>query len=297
MNNANFTNTGQLSFTQDVLDFLQSAYSGAIAGICAAIGSNVIISGCTVNNGTRAAGIILLNGEILPFAGGNDLANFDVQDVVGQRAYYDGSNKDFSHTRTAVMTAAATATSVPVSQFVTIKNLSAFANFPVPTDDGTKAGSDTFPTSKALLAALASLPAVAGVPAGAITLWSGAVSAIPAGWALCNGANGTPDLRDRFVVGAGNNYAVGAVGGEATHTLSAAEMPLHDHVMHGKGVITGRTGSHYLSLATNNYAGGGSDMLGQSASPDSNLRTGDAGSGQAHNNLPPYYALAYIMKL
>jgi microcystin-dependent protein len=299
MNNANFTNTGQLSFTQDVLDFLQSAYSSAIAGICAAIGSNVILAGCTVNNGTRSAGIILLNGEVLPFGGGNDLANFDVQDVVGQRAYYDGSNKDFSHTRTAVMTTAATATSVPAAQFVRIKNLAAFANLPTVWSDDPNAtpAAGTLATLQALKAAIAAISIPGGIPSGVITMWSGAVANIPAGWALCNGQNGTPNLTDKFIVGAGNTYAVSATGGEAAHTLSAAEMPLHDHVMHGKGVITGRTGSHYMSLATNNYSGGGSDMLGQSASPDTNLRTGDTGSGAAHNNLPPYYALAYIMKL
>ena len=57
-----------------------------------------------------------------------------------------------------------------------------------------------------------------GMPSGAIIMWSGAVSAVPAGWALCDGTNGTPDLRDRMVVAAGGAYAVGANGGAATHT-------------------------------------------------------------------------------
>lgn len=59
----------------------------------------------------------------------------------------------------------------------------------------------------------------AAVPQGTILLWSGAVSAIPAGWHLCDGSDGTPDLRGRFVVGAGGDYAVGAKGGTATETL------------------------------------------------------------------------------
>ena len=61
----------------------------------------------------------------------------------------------------------------------------------------------------------------AAVPAGTIALWSGAASAIPTGWALCDGQNGTPDLRGRFVVGAGGDYAVGDTGGAATEELSA----------------------------------------------------------------------------
>jgi len=51
------------------------------------------------------------------------------------------------------------------------------------------------------------------IPAGTIAIWSGSVASIPSGWYLCNGANGTPNLRDRFVVGAGSSYAVGATGG------------------------------------------------------------------------------------
>ena len=53
------------------------------------------------------------------------------------------------------------------------------------------------------------------IPAGLICLWSGAADALPAGWALCNGSNGTPDLRGRFLVGAGGSYAVGDTGGDA----------------------------------------------------------------------------------
>jgi len=58
-----------------------------------------------------------------------------------------------------------------------------------------------------------------GVPSGAIMLWSGSIASIPSGWLLCNGSSGTPDLRSRFVVGAGTTYAVAATGGSADATL------------------------------------------------------------------------------
>jgi hypothetical protein len=51
------------------------------------------------------------------------------------------------------------------------------------------------------------------VPAGAIIMWSGSIGSIPSGYVICNGSNGTPDLRDSFIVGAGNNYGVGSTGG------------------------------------------------------------------------------------
>ena len=62
--------------------------------------------------------------------------------------------------------------------------------------------------------------ATSSIPAGIITMWSGAINAIPDGWALCNGENGTPDLRDRFIVGAGNDYVVGGTGGSSEVTLT-----------------------------------------------------------------------------
>jgi hypothetical protein len=122
-----------------------------------------------------------------------------------------------------------------------------------------------------------------GVPTGVILLWSGAEGAIPAGWVLCNGANGTPDLRDRFVVGAGTTYAVGNTGGSATHTLTTAEMPTHSH--------------NYSKYATSVavQSGTGESSLWKQVSSDVYATT-ETGSDNAHENRPPYYALCYIMK-
>lgn len=127
-----------------------------------------------------------------------------------------------------------------------------------------------------------SVPIMRCVPPGTICMWSGSIVSIPAGWALCNGSNGTPDLRDKFVVGAGSGYAVGATGGEATHVLTIDEMPSHSHNI--------RAGNE---LGQDPWAGV-KWVFGQK---DVYQSTESAGGGQAHNNLPPYYALAYIMKL
>jgi microcystin-dependent protein len=116
-------------------------------------------------------------------------------------------------------------------------------------------------------------------PTGIIVLWSGAVAAVPSGWYLCNGANGTPDLRDRFVVGAGSSYAVAANGGEATHILTTPEMPAHTHVITDTLVKDGLTA-----------------WRGTNAAIGITQATGSTGGGGAHENRPPYYALAYIMK-
>lgn len=112
---------------------------------------------------------------------------------------------------------------------------------------------------------------------GFIILWSGSIASIPSGWLLCNGASSTPDLRDRFVVGAGTTYAVGATGGEATHVLTVAELAAHHHTV------------SYSSYAPTT---GVQAVIGGA----STVNTGDTGSNTAHENRPPYYALAYVMK-
>lgn len=77
------------------------------------------------------------------------------------------------------------------------------------------------------------------LPINTIVMYSGAVSSISTafgtGWALCNGQNGTPNLMDKFVVGAGSAYAVGAIGGSATTTLSIANLPAHNHTITDNG--------------------------------------------------------------
>lgn len=132
------------------------------------------------------------------------------------------------------------------------------------------------------------------VPVGVICLWSGSASNIPTGWVLCNGSNGTPDLRDRFIVGAGNSYNVGATGGEASHTLTVNELPAHNHGFRYRasaganhsalGLNTGSASSDYVTPHTTKTV-------------TNNDLVVDAGGGQAHENRPPYYALCYIMKI
>ena len=118
-------------------------------------------------------------------------------------------------------------------------------------------------------------------PSGMITLWSGAISAIPTGWVLCDGANSTPNLTDRFVIHADADAAgtrnVGDTGGAMTHTNTIAETAAHTHTV---AVNDGTTGA---GAANSNAAG-------------ATFNTGSAGSGNAHAILNKFHALAYIMK-
>ena len=129
-----------------------------------------------------------------------------------------------------------------------------------------------------------------GIPIGGIIIWSGSVSNIPSGFHLCDGSTigscATPDLRDRFVVGAGGSYSVGATGGAATHTLTVAEMPSHSH---------NHTDYHLGTSSSPCFSAGAANN--QAITASTTRATTSAGGGGAHNNLPPYYALAYIMRV
>jgi microcystin-dependent protein len=147
------------------------------------------------------------------------------------------------------------------------------------------------------------------VPAGVILLWSGSIASIPSGWNLCDGTNGTPDLRNRFIVGAGDTYAVGATGGADSVTLTEAQMPAHTH-----SGSTDSAGDHNHTAAildawqnnTVDNNGGGTMYVGQGSTNTYTTSTagahthtvtvGSTGGGGSHENRPPYYALAYIMK-
>ena len=137
------------------------------------------------------------------------------------------------------------------------------------------------------------------VPTGTVVMWSGAADAIPYGWALCDGTNGTPDLRDRFVVGAGAEYAVGATGGEKQHQLTVAEMPSHSHGVNDPGHAHG-----YIDWTMDRGSGwaAGSEFNWLFAERGTNAATTginlqSAGGNQPHENRPPYYALCFIMKV
>ena len=122
------------------------------------------------------------------------------------------------------------------------------------------------------------------IPSGIITMWSGASNAIPSGWWLCDGNNGTPDLRNRFIVGAGSSYGVGNTGGSDTVTLGSNQMPSHTH---GFSLSANSNGnhSHSYSGTTSRYtsASGSGTIHGQGSATGVFTRT-DTGYVQAGSN-------------
>jgi len=166
----------------------------------------------------------------------------------------------------------------------------------------------------------------ASLPSGVIVMWSGSIASIPGGWLLCNGSSGTPDLRDRFIVGAGSTYGVAATGGSANATLvshnhtatssssfTGSALGTHSHSItdpghtHSQGAygsigsgIPGTTVIYGTGTAITSAVTGVSVVAASAGTPAGSVSTSTSisteGSSATNANLPPYYALAYIMK-
>jgi hypothetical protein len=149
------------------------------------------------------------------------------------------------------------------------------------------------------------------IPSGLISMWSGTIATIPTGWVLCNGSNGTPDLRNKFVIGAHTDsagVAYSTVTGSNTQTGGTKDAIVVSHTHTATSTVTDPGHLHTFTNYSN--AGGASDtpIIGSSNTlttvstnsavtgisvATTNASTGSSGTDQ---NLPPYYALAFIMK-
>ena len=161
----------------------------------------------------------------------------------------------------------------------------------------TSSGS-TLQTLDNLYPILQNAPAVSGsIPSGLIAIWSGSIGSIPSGWVLCDGTNSTPDLRDRFVVAAGNNYSVGATGGTAdaivvshTHTATVTD-PGHNHLGSVYNYYSASTGSG------GNVSGINATTATSTSTTGITVANASAGVSGTNANLPPYLGINFIIKV
>jgi hypothetical protein len=135
------------------------------------------------------------------------------------------------------------------------------------------------------LSILRDLLAIPVLPRGLIALWSGRIAQVPSGWALCDGRNGTPDLRDRFVVGAGQD-----AGGHAACTLETLPTQQGGRLDHRHVFVT--DGHLHWTKSSGS-------LFDPPVAPTQDItREKDGGTTDGPDTVPvPYYALAYIMKL
>lgn len=173
---------------------------------------------------------------------------------------------------------------------------------------------DALPRSTIKLIRYSAESTSSSVPQGSIIPWYGSPGNIPNGFALCDGKNGTPDLRNRFIVGAGNTYKLSDIGGKDAVTLEPSQTSSHYHTF---GYHNGNNNGYFITTASKktnaslpsgtypakwNGSGGGGwyGWDGSGWNGGQNLVTSLTVATEAqkpHENRPPYYALYYLMKL
>ncbi len=274
MNKINFQQTGGFPLETETLDYLQNAYT-ALQAIAALADDNYILSGCQQQGDYLKDGFMVINSEVFPFRGGLAQSAVVVCQDKQSRPFENGQLKEVFFTRYA--TFGLGAGTIPFADISRLKTLDQFTNLPCQASSETDLDAiDKLATARAVKLLNDKINAM--IPPGLIVIWSGSVNKIPAGWALCNGENNTPDLTDRFVLGAGWNYSVRNTGGEKQHQLTVEEMPSHTH-----------------GLIWASGSGGASGNRGNLINADGDTKP--TGGNRAHNNMPPYYALAYIIKV
>ncbi|MCI0756683.1 phage tail protein [Teichococcus vastitatis] len=169
----------------------------------------------------------------------------------------------------------------------------------------------TTPPSGVINAGLIQQNGVRLIPVGTVVMWYGDLNAVPAGWYVCNGTNGTPDLRNRFIVGAGAAYGVGVTGGVDTHNVQTSTNGHHNHTgvvtaggyhthggtvghtalgiehipAHQHGMVSNSGGGGGLIEITGNYGNTNNYILRMDGTPSSTVGfTSATGSGHGHTH-------------
>ncbi len=268
---------GGYPFTIESIEFMQNAYKKALENLSLVAGRNVIIDGVEIDGADVSDGVIIYNGEVLPFVGGVHSATVIIYEAIEQVEYNEDADSDGNldlkeaHVQRFAKCGVGGVTNFP---FTDLKRVRSLQNTRI---------------------------------LGEVMEFAGLLTKIPEGWLHANGQSvnksdypdmynmigdtygsdtltfNLPNRTDRVGVGAGGDYALGASGGEKEHFLSVNEMPSHSHV---------------TSLKKGEHDGGsaGDDLRIPTASGTSTTITSNPqGGSQAHNNMQPYTAMNYII--
>jgi microcystin-dependent protein len=298
--------SGGFPATITTFEFLQSAYGDAIQALTKLGGDNYIFYGLEISSTAISGGAIVYDGEYLPFLAGDYDDTIGIYETVVNVSYNQDSDNDGT---------------------LDVKR-AYVQRYAKCGDDGTALQSFAFNILKSFTP-LTEL----SMPIGSIIMWGGLIDDIPQGWQLCDGTNGTPDLTDRFIVGAGAAYNVGDLGGANEIALTENQMPSHSHSgttsnsgihKHTGNTLASGQHSHNFRLRVDLNGVGNGEAMSDSPENDEGyqnystdpagshthvLDMNDAGShnhtfatdvkgaNAPHENRPPYCALAYIMRI
>lgn len=290
MNKGNFTAKDNFPVSTFTYDFLQKM--AHLAGNLAQLGGqNYILSGCVVTGTTVSAGLIVINGEILPFEAGTKKAKITIQETMDTE-HFNGIDYPESY----------------------IHRVAKFA------DNGEYNWSDFVQvlTNKQLEEKIG---AIKSENPGFVKMWSGAINRLDESkYLLCDGRTVNtadypdlayfygkegeisfqlPDLRKRFIVGFDNSEAdyneIGKTGGEAKHKLTENELPDHQHIVPwGENLNTAwKPDWGYPDDRFNNSRGYKAETDNDNTWP----YTSPTGGNEAHENRPPFYVLAFVVRV
>lgn len=299
MNKQNFESENSFPLSTKALTFMQDMVM-ASAQLAQIGGDNYILSGCETSGNNVAPGIIVINGEVMPFEGGAKVRTITIietpESIIANGLPFD----NIRVTRKAKFATGTGANYYPWANFKPLKT--------------NKQLEELKATVKYVDDEIRKIQAV---PTGVIVMWGGREADIPTGWCLCDGrtiSDGTrvPDLRGRFIVGynstRGSGYSSIGVGTKKADqykvTLTTSEMPAHNHGMpvESKTVAAGEWGIIRRSKVGENLTSGGFNKDGAGSEPDlSNSPRSVAipmeGEGKPFDIRPPYYVLAFIIKV
>lgn len=302
MNKQNFENennrfplsTQSLAFMQDMI--LASAKLALIGG------KNYILSGCERTGNTVAPGVIVINGEVMPFEGGAAVSTIT---IVETSSNISADAMSFTNARVVRKAKFASGTGANYYPWAIFK--------PLPTNVQLEQAKATVEYVNQEIAKIQA----GNIPTGVIVMWGGREADIPTGWCLCDGrtlSDGTrvPDLRGRFIVGynstRGSGYSSIGVGTKKADqykvTLTTSEMPAHNHGMpeESKTVAQGDYGLIRLSKSGEKVTNDNVDPGGSGSEPDivaspKCVAIPMEGEGRPFDIRPPYYVLAFIIKV
>ena len=257
MNKINFTAKDNFPLSSDTMDIMQKMIE--LSAKAALLGgSNYILSGCTDSGTTVSDGVIVINGELLKFEGGVKKSKITILQTSQTLHAFGVDYPEAYIFRTAKFSDTGEYNWLDFKQIESILQLSQRLNEAVT------------------------------IPKGLIAMWSGDPDEIPQGWMLCDGSNNTPNLSGMFIVGFNRQdtdyNSTGKSGGLKSVTLNLSQIPSHSHTIKFTERNWGDDGAYHPWPDYN----GVSPYVAE---------TQTAGGGLSHENRPPYYVLAYIIKL
>lgn len=298
MNRQNFEAKDRFPLSTQTLTFMQDMIL-ASAQLALIGGDNYILSGCEATDNNVAPGIIVINGEIMPFEGGTSVPTITIVETCKS---VSANGLTFEKARISRKARFATGSG---------PNYYSWGDFkPLRTN---KQLEEVKATVKYVDDEIAKIQS-GSIPTGVIVMWSGSEAEIPAGWALCDGheykpGKFTPNLSGKFVAGFNRQdedyNKIGKTGGLAKVSIGIDEMPRHNHLTTSKSVDSEVEEGKYGLIRRSAETDGSvtpykSDNPGKGIQPDITIPPMSIlyqGNGVAHENRPPYYVLAFIIKI